>query len=74
MQLILIELNGLNFEYSRKYFDHLKNDSVFVSFKNGQHNRICFLFTRGEIEKDFEYLKTIKITEIKEKIKNFFIK
>ena len=34
MQLILIELNGLN----------------------------------------FEYLKTIKITEIKEKIKNFFIK
>ena len=50
------------------------NDVVFVALKNGEHNGRGFLFTKGEIEKDFEYLKTIKITEIKEKIKNFFIK
>ncbi len=50
------------------------NDVVFVALKNGEHNGRGFLFTKGEIEKDFEHLQTIKITQIKEKIENFFIK
>ena len=28
MQLILIELNELNFEYAKKYFDSLKIDNI----------------------------------------------
>lgn len=46
---------------------------VFVALKNGQHNGRGFLFAQGEIEKSFENLKSIKIIEIKDKIKNFFL-
>ena len=50
------------------------NDVVFVALKNGEHNGRGFLFAEGAIEKDFEHLQTIKITQIKDKIKNFFVK
>jgi len=51
------------------------NDQVvFVALKNGYHDGKGFLFTTGKIQKEFENLHDIKIQDIKNKIKHFFIK
>lgn len=48
------------------------NEVVFVAIKNGYHDGRGFLFSSGEISRFFDDKKEIKITEIKNRIKNFF--
>ena len=47
---------------------------MFVALKNGEHDGHGYLFATGEILEKFDNIKNIKITEIKNKIKSFFIK
>ena len=42
--------------------------------KNGEHDGRGYLFASGEILEKFDNTENIKITEIKNKIKSFFIK
>ena len=60
-----IEIDNKKF----KIFDQV----VFVALKNGYHEGKGFLFTSGKIQKEFENIRNIKIQDIKNKIKNFFI-
>ncbi len=46
---------------------------VFVALKNGEHDGNGYLFVDGEITKNFKNSDQIKITEIKNNIKSFFI-
>ena len=49
-------------------------ETVFVAMKNGEHDGRGYLFASGEILEKFDNTENIKITEIKNKIKSFFIK
>ena len=49
-------------------------ETVFVAMKNGEHDGHGYLFASGEILEKFDKTENIKITEIKNKIKSFFIK
>ena len=60
-----ININNKKFEI----FDHV----VFVALKNGYHDGKGFLFTHGKIKNEFKELKSIKIQNIKNKIKDFLI-
>ena len=50
------------------------SETVFVALKNGEHDGSGYLFATGEILEKFNRNDKIKITEIKNKIKSFFIK
>ena len=47
---------------------------AFVALKNAEHDGTGYLFATGEILEKFDKTEKVQITDIKNKIKNFFIK
>ncbi len=68
------EIQKNDFIFSEEKKINVFSETVFVALKNGEHDGHGYLFATGEILEKFDNIKNIKITEIKNKIKSFFIK